>query len=166
MSETWKNQEFEGSGLQSINVLYNQKRKKTSTAYLLTTLFPIGCHQLYLGRYKFSLIYLTLSAACVLTWAEKTSLFSFFLLVMIALLIYDITQMEKRVNNYNKQLKMMLSLQHNNQPPKDFHGRYTDENPLEDYLAVKNNEKPANNKILSFAEQEKLLKEFHQKKNN
>jgi len=164
MSETWKNQEFEGSGLQSINVLYNAQRKNTSTGYFLAALFPLGAHQFYLNNTKIALLYIALSLICLMVFLFLTAITIPVIIVTFALVAFDLTQMEKRVNAFNKNLKMNLSMQHSNKPPENYQGHYTDETPLADYIAVKNDEKPKSNKILSFNEQERLLKEMQQQK--
>jgi len=175
MSEYWKTQDLDGDGLQTINQYYSRLKRESKTAYFLCTLFPIGAHQFYLKAHKkgYAYLALTIVSLIALTFSNIVALIIF--LIEIVILTIDTIQLEDKVNRYNKNLKMNLSLQTNNAPAKDYRGRYTDDSPVEDYEKIKSNEITAfetkkNNdnksKIYSFAEQERMLREMNENKKN
>ena len=174
MSDYWKTQDLDGDGLQTINQHYSRLRRESKTAYFLCILFPIGAHQFYLKAHKKGYTYLTLTVASLIALAFSSIAALIIFLTEIIMLVIDAIQLEDRVNRYNKNLKMNLSLQTNTAPAKDYRGRYTDDSPVEDYEKIKSNEITAfetkkNNdnksKVYSFAEQEKLLREMSKEKN-
>jgi len=176
MSEYWKHQNLDGNGLQTINQQYSRLQKNIRTAYFLCALFPLGVHQFYLKSAGRGTLFLGLSVITIILFAipSISPIFaSSLFLAEIALLGIDILKMDDQVIHFNKNLKMRLSLQTNTSPPEDFRGRYRDETPIDDYVSIKNNEITAfetkkngagKSRIFSFAEQEKLIKEMHQKK--
>ncbi len=154
MKKTWQLQNLEGNGLQSINLAYAAKRKNTRMAYTWATLFPLGAHQFYLGNTKRAATYILLSILLVIFITTSTFVSAIIAFVEIILLTGDVLGMEDRVNRFNKDLKLTLSLQQQNPVPPDFKGRYSDEDATPtDHRGQK---------ILSFAEQEALLKEMAQ----
>ena len=173
MSEYWKHQNLEGNGLQTINQQYARLSRNTKIAYILCLFFPFGLHQFYLKSFVRASLFLSLSMVAVGMYTTSPLISSIFLLTEIILLAVDVFQIDKRVIDFNKNLKMNLSLQINSAAPKDFQGRYHDDSPIDDYLSLKNNEvtafetkenKTTKNRVYSFAEQEKLLKEMAKKK--
>lgn len=158
MKKTWQEHDLEGQGLQSINLAFATKRKTVKTAYLLATLFPLGLHQFYLGNYRRASIYIMLTVLLFALVNYLPFLSALLAFSEVVLLTKDIISMETAVANFNKQLKMQLALQEQQGAPKDFKGRYSDEGQSAE------NEKNSSDRILSFAEQERLLKEMNLKK--
>ena len=173
MSEYWKTQDLEGNGLQTINQQFSRLKRNTKTAYLLSTLFPLGAHQFYLKTPSAAYIFISLTAITIITAFYSITIAAIFFLAELILLIRDIINMDSRVVQFNKQLKMNLSLQSNTAPPPNYRGRYTKETPIEDYMKIKDTEITAfekktgsteNTRVYSFAEQEALLKEMSKNK--
>ena len=175
MSEYWKNQNLEGNGLQTINQQYSRLKREARTAYFLCTLFPFGAHQFYLKAPGRGILFLglSISSVIILMFSPVTSII--LLVAELLILAIDITKMDMKIVDFNKNLKMNLSLQTNTAPPKDFQGRYQNETPIDDYVSIKNNEVTAfetkknasekgKSRVYSFAEQEALLKEMSKRK--
>ena len=155
MKKTWQEHDLEGSGLQSINLNYLKYKKDTQKAYLLTAIFPLGIHQFYLGQAKKGSLYIILTLL-LLAFANVSPFISAIIgFIEVMMMFKDIKGMEETVSTYNKELKMKLSLQQDQKTPEDFKGKYTDND---------NNESSTQQKILSFAEQEALLKELARQK--
>ncbi len=174
MSEFWKHQNLDGSGLQSINQRYIRLKRKTRTAHLMLALFPLGAHQFYLKKTKRGLLYLALSLVASIVFFISPLAAAFLFLAELVPLFIDAKNTERDVSNFNKKLKMTLSLQSNIAMPKNFKGRYHDDSPIDDYLSIKDKEvtvfetkrnpTSTNSRVFSFDEQEKLLKEMNKEK--
>jgi len=169
MSEFWKNQDLNGNGLQTINQQYSRLKRNNKTAYILAIFYPLGTHQFYLKAPKRGLVFLALSIAAGISYGLSPLISGLLLLAQLPLLVVDIITTDKQVIAFNKKLKINLSLQTNTAPPEGFRGRYHDDNPIDDYLSIKENEitafetqKSATKKprVFSFDEQEKRLKEM------
>lgn len=174
MSDFWKNQNLDGNGLQTINQQYLRLKQEPKTAYLLSALFPLGVHQFYLRNTKRGALFLSISITAIIAYWLSPIVAAVIFLAEFPLLFLDLKNTEDDVVSLNKALKMRLSLQTGTTaPPKDFRGRYHDDTPIDDYVAIKNNEVTAfetkkgatkKSKIYSFDEQEKLLKEMMKNK--
>ncbi|MDH3326025.1 MAG: TM2 domain-containing protein [Gammaproteobacteria bacterium] len=173
MSEYWKHQDLAGNGLQTINQQYSRLKRNTSTAFLLCALFPLGAHQFYLKAFNRGILFFFLTTSTIIAFLFSPIIAGLLLLAEIVLLIIDIINMENQIVQFNKNLKMSLSLQSDITPPKDFRGRYTNDTPVDDYINIKNNEITAfetkknqsgKSRVYSFSEQETLLKEMSNKK--
>lgn len=154
MKKTWQEHDLEGKGLQSINLNYAARKKETKKAYLLACVFPLGLHQFYLGQTKKGWTYVILTALLLATANVSVFISALIGFAEIMLLTRDIVQIENSVAEFNKKLKMSLSLQHDTGIPENFTGKYSDEK----------NQSSTQQKILSFSEQEALLRELSSRK--
>jgi len=177
MSQSWKKLDLGGDGLQTINLQFNRLQKKLSSAIIYWCFFPLGLHQIYLRQYRKATLYLLLSSITIaflyfplLDWRIAAG-------VLGVLSLWDLVNLPNDVTHFNKALKIELYLQKGKQMPADFRGRYTDdsEDNLKNYMSEKEQERaghqPVTNKqsrskqhIMSFAEQEALLKEMQTRK--
>lgn len=157
MKKTWQEHDLQSDGLQSINLAYTAQRKDVKKAYLLACLFPFGAHQFYLKQNKKAGIFLLLTVLLMALAGVAPFISALIGFAEVILLTKDIINMETSVAEFNKQLKLALSLQQNQAVPDNFKGRYTDDD---------SKEQNTQQKILSFAEQEALLREMARKKQN
>jgi hypothetical protein len=178
MSEEWKKMDLGNGGLQSVNLELTRKQKSRAKAAVLWAFFPLGLHRLYLNSSTGMIGYWILTAlATTLTSASPSvSMLAWAGLVIYAL--YDLYWIDRRVTHINKQLRLQAFLQSDQKPPADYRGRYVDDDAqLDSYIQDKEKEKaghqPVDSKrrshgssqrILSFTEQEKLLKEMQKQK--
>ena len=177
MSDNWKKFDLAGDGLQSINLEMTRQQKKLPAAVVSWCLFPLGLHLMYLRQYRLFLLWwltlLVLTAAALLNLLPLVA--SAIPLVIWAL--FDLYWLPIRVSQFNKALKMRLYLQDSHTPPVDYRGRYIEdsEGVIEEYTAQKEQERGGHSqhagqktksaqRILSFAEQEALLKAMQQRK--
>lgn len=155
MKKTWQKHDLEGSGLQSINLAYLAARKDIKKAYMLAALFPLGMHQFYLGNHKKGWLYVFLTVLLLACATVSTFISAVLGFAEVILMIVDVKRMENVVSAYNKELKMNLALQQQHKTPENYRGRYPEDSE---------SEQTSEQKILSFAEQEALLKELARKK--
>lgn len=153
--KTWQEHDLEGSGLQSINLAFLARKKDTRKGYLLAAFFPLGIHQFYLNNKKKAGIYITLTVllmafANILPFASAIIGF-----IEVMMMVKDIKSMEDVVSDYNKALKLKLSLQEDHTVPDNYKGKYSTETDTP---------QTSKQKILSFSEQEALLKELSRRK--
>jgi len=155
MKKTWQEHDLEGSGLQSINLAYLKSKKDIRKAYLLTAFFPLGIHQFYLGQPKKGGIFIFLSLL-LLAFANIAPFVSAIIgFIEVMLMFRDVKSMERIVSDFNKELKLNLSLQNQHAAPENYKGKYSDDD---------DNQKSSKQKILSFAEQEALINEISKRK--
>lgn len=171
MKQTWEKFDLDGGGLQSVNLRYRKLQKSATTARLWWLLFPLGAHRFYLKAIS-ALLYPLLSTMTVILLIAGSPMWLTTALIVVGLAIYDFTKLEHRTSQYNKALRIALFLSKENAPPADYQGRYVSDEGIDDYLAIKDqeragvqpvaqNEKPTTGKRLpSFAEQEQLLKDI------
>jgi hypothetical protein len=172
MSRSWKKLDLRGAGLQALNLHLAQHLKRRRTAYLLWLLFPLGAHRVYLEERIGSVVYPALTAIALMLWLAFGSALALVpLAAALAFALYDLYWIDRRLTAINKQIRMELYLQGGNAPPPGYRGRYPEEDPLEDYLRVKERErpglqppdgepKPPPRRVPSLAEQEALLREM------
>ena len=179
MSEAWKNLDLEGEGLQSANLRLVKLMKRRPRAYGLLVLFPLGLHRAYLNDARGAWAYRIATLAVVTAlWFGFGWVALGLLGTMLAVALYDIRWIEDRVALINKTLRIHLYKAKSTAPaPKGFRGRYTDDS-LDDYVKLKEQERgghvlpgkdPALNshsRAPSFAEQEAMLKELAQSRQN
>lgn len=156
MKKSWQAHDLEGKGLQSINLAYLAAKKDLRKSYLLTALFPLGAHQIYLRNWKKAGVYLLLTVLLIATTPYAPFISALLGFAEFILVFSDIKRMESIISEYNKSLKIQLSLQKDNAAPVNFEGKYHDKSDTE---------QKSEQKILSFAEQEKLLNELNKQKN-
>jgi len=179
MSKAWKSLDLDGGGLQTINQTLTAKMKKRRLAYALWLAFPIAAHRLYLHKAFPAMLLLPLLT--ILTFAGLSFAGLIALLPLMAAGIYELWWIDRRITELNKELRMQLYLRKDHNPPAHYRGRIADNDQLiEDFQREKEQEKVGgtakeasatlgSQHILSFAEQEKLLREMttlRNKKNN
>lgn len=176
MSNAWKNIDLEGGGLQSVNLAMAKAQRNKKRAYLLWLLFPLGAHRLYLHSSKGAAVFWLLSLFLIISILVFGQQFVTLIAAsMLFFAFYDLYWIDQQTTKLNKALRMHLYLNSDKSaaPPKDYRGRYTEdsEDILNDYAAEKdqakvsqrteqNNAPKSGKKVLSFAEQEALLKEM------
>ena len=176
MSKAWKELDLNGEGLQAVNARIASQMRHRGLAYGLLALFPLGLHRWYLASPLGGLAYLALSAATLAclwtlgwTWALIPAA------AELALLVFDLVWIDRTVTAYNKALRMRSYLRPGSRPPKDYRGRYSDADELDDYLHLKERERGGHQpidmqalesdygqqrRVPSFAEQEAMLREL------
>ncbi|HUW98325.1 MAG TPA: hypothetical protein VMV40_05700 [Acidiferrobacter sp.] len=170
MTNAWKQWDFSGAGLQTLNLELTKRLRKQPLAYGLWVLFPLGLHAFYLRERYLGWVYLATTALLIgLTistpWPYPTTLAA----AMVAAALVDVATLGRRLTAYNKALRIALLLQRDTQPPPGYRGRYADEDTdIRDYLAVKDQEQaghsvrtapPADRvKTASFNQQEAALR--------
>ncbi|MDH5301631.1 MAG: TM2 domain-containing protein [Gammaproteobacteria bacterium] len=174
MNKAWKSLDLEGGGLQTINQALTARMKHHRAAYALWLLFPLGLHRFYLQQFAPGVFLILLADALALFGGMLFSMLPgwVFLLPLLAVGIYEAIWIDRRVSAYNKELRMKLYLRHDHAPPAHYQGRVIDnEQLIESFQQEKEQETvggtakaaaPTLGKqhILSFAEQEKLLREM------
>ncbi len=172
MSDAWKQLDLEGAGLQSLNASLTRHMRKARTAYLLCLLFPLGLHRFYLKEPIGGALYVALGLATLTLGLLGNVLALVPMGAALALLVFDLVWIDRRVTRYNKSLRMAQFLKPGTRPPQNYKGRYVQEDDLGDYLAEKARERGGHQPvdlqalereadtrhIPSFAEQEALLK--------
>lgn len=173
MTNAWKQWDFSGAGLQSLNLELTKRLRKPAVAYGLWMGFPLGLHAFYLHERPRALAYLAASLALVVLtllapWQAPVGFATLYLAVAVA----DLATLERRLTAYNKATRLELSLRKGTAPPPGFRGRYTDQNTdIHDYVAVKERERaghtaepavaePGGRGAKSFQEQEAALRAY------
>ncbi len=172
MKNAWKRWDFEGFGLQSLNLALSRRLKRRPTAYGLWLGFPLGLHALYLGERRRAAAYCAASLllavlAATVPWPYAAGLGGLMLIAALS----DLATLEARLTRINKALRMASFLRPNATPPAGYRGRYVDtDTDLDDYLALKERERaghpaktegpaaPTRGKTASFQEQEAALR--------
>ncbi|MDA8361021.1 MAG: TM2 domain-containing protein [Gammaproteobacteria bacterium] len=170
MKRAWSHWNFEGQGLQTLNLELTRRLRQTRRAWLLWLLFPFGLHAFYLGEHRRAAAYLaaTLVLIALLVSAPPMTGIAWGSAYALAAL-FDAFTIDRRVVAMNKKLRIALSFASGRSPPRGYQGRYTGgDNDLGDYLQAKEQEQaghttkraaPLRTPGRSFAEQEALLRE-------
>jgi TM2 domain-containing membrane protein YozV len=169
MSEGWKRLPVQGGGLQTVNARFMHRRRRLVVVYFLVLLAPLGVHRLYLNKPLGILGYWSLTAAFFWSlWQENNAVAWLAAGLLLAAVAFDLWRAPLWLNEYNKKLRQALFLRQDAAaaPPKNYQGRYSDA-VLDDYLSAKSQERAghggkegkARQTPLSFAEQERLLKQ-------
>ncbi|MHB1512751.1 MAG: TM2 domain-containing protein [Acidiferrobacter sp.] len=143
MTNAWKQWDFSGAGLQSLNLELTKRLRKPAVAYGLWMGFALGLHAFYLHERRRGLAYLAASLtlgvlALLAPWPAPAGFGALYL----ALAVADLATLERRLTTYNKTLRLDLSLRKGTTPPAGFRGRYTDQDvDIRDYVAVKERER-------------------------
>ena len=174
MNKAWKNINLEGQGLQSANLRIVQLLKKRKVAYGWLLLFPLGMHRAYLedkrGAWAYRLIALLSLVFFILDYSIPAIVL---FIVQMGVALYDIRWIEDRAASLNKQLRMRVLMKQGAAVPRDFKGRYADDD-LESYIKTKESERgghtpvqsseneppSSSSRIPSFSEQEAMLREL------
>ena len=187
MGKAWRQLDLEGGGLQAVNAVLAAGMRSRPRVYAAWLLFPLGLHRFYLADRRGGAVFLLLSAATLLAVLVAPGHWWLLpLLPMLALAAYDLFRIEHRVVAFNKELRMRLFLRKGHRPPREYRGRYPEEDAesratedLAAYTAIKEREraghapaegdrltgKPeANRRAPSFNEQEALLRQLTGKK--
>ncbi|WP_018873365.1 hypothetical protein [Thioalkalivibrio sp. ALJ16] len=181
MSKAWKELDLEGGGLQAVNARLAREMRTRPAAYAAWVLFPLGLHRFYLrdplGGAGFPLLTATTIGLAVLAPA------AWWLIPLGAALLWagvDLWWIDRRVTDYNKELRKQVFLRRGHKPPQDYRGRYTSDEDarreLEEYQRIKESEKaghpgPAGanvrdrdvggrSRMPSFNEQEAMLRQM------
>ncbi|HSP00358.1 MAG TPA: TM2 domain-containing protein [Thioalkalivibrio sp.] len=174
MSEGWKQLDLEGGGLQRLNMTLAREMKRRPMAYGLLAVFPLGLHRFYLAERIGGLVYLGLSVlALVLAFTLGPGWIIAGLIPALLFAAFDLAWIDRRVTAYNKALRMRRFLKPGNRPPKDYRGRYSDDDAgLDDYVRIKESERAGHQpvdgsaddagkpRVPSFNEQEAMLREL------
>jgi TM2 domain-containing membrane protein YozV len=172
MTNAWKQWDFAGAGLQTVNLELTKRLRKRSLAYGLWILFPLGLHAFYLRERGRGLLYLAgsgvlIAAAALAPWPYTAGLGA---IAVVAALI-DVATLDRRLTAHNKALRVALLLSPKATPPPGYRGRYTDEDrDMSEYLAIKDQEQAGHplktppssgaKRGKSFQEQEAALRAF------
>ncbi len=176
MTNAWKQWDFSGAGLQSLNLELTKRLRKPEVAYSLWIGFALGLHAFYLHERSRALAYLAASLtlgilALLAPWPVPAGFGALYLAVAAA----DLATLERRLTAYNKATRLDLSLRKGTTPPPGFRGRYTDQDvDIRDYVAVKERERaghtaeptPTNPSrgSKSFQEQEAALRAYTERR--
>jgi TM2 domain-containing membrane protein YozV len=187
MGKAWRQLDLEGGGLQAVNAVLAAGMRTRPRAYAAWLLFPLGLHRFYLEDRRGGAAFLLLSAATLLAVLLAPGHWWLLpLLPLLALAAYDLFRIEDRVVAFNKELRMRLFLRKGYRPPREYRGRYPEEDAearasedLAAYTAIKERERAghapaepdrlarqpdANRRVPSFSEQEALLRQLHAKR--
>jgi hypothetical protein len=155
MSEGWKRVDLEGGGLQAVNMRLAGRLKRRRRAYALWAAFPLGLHHVYLenpaGAWLFRGLTLLAAALAFFDWRAAAAAG----VVMVLLALYDLAWIDRRVVGLNKAIRRNVFLSAGAIPPDGFRGRYDDA----EHAPVPPPRRRGQ-RVLSFAEQEKLLREL------
>lgn len=172
MSHAWKQWDFAGSGLQTVNLELTKRLRQRPFAYGLWVLFPLGLHAFYLRERGLGFLYLAASAVLIALTALAPWPYAAGLGAAMAVgALLDVASLDRRLTAYNKALRVALLLSPKATPPPGYRGRYTDEDrDISDYLAIKDQEQAGHSlkapppeapkRGQSFQEQEAALREF------
>lgn len=155
MSDGWKRVDLEGGGLQALNLRLAGRLKQRRRAYALWAGFPLGLHHAYLenpaGAWLFRGLTLLAAALAFFDWRATAAAG----LVMVLLALYDLVWIDRRVIALNKSIRREVFLSAGATPPDGYRGRYDVETPPAAPASPRRGQR-----VLSFAEQEKLLREL------
>ncbi|WP_234982826.1 NINE protein [Ectothiorhodosinus mongolicus] len=146
LKKSWKQMNLRGAGLQAVNASLTRQMRHRRTAYLLLLLAPLGLHRFYLKELWGGVAYLLLAVLLILGLVTANIPFALMAgVAIVVFLVFDAFWIDRRVNDYNKSLRMRIFLQP---------GKNTGE------------EKPTETKkrMPSFADQEAMLREMTRKK--
>lgn len=147
LKKSWKQMDLRGAGLQAVNATLTRQMLHRRTAYLLLLLAPLGLHRFYLKEVWGGAAYLLLTLLLIL--GLMTGNITLTLLAGVAIILFlgfDAFWIDRRVTEFNKNLRMRVFLQ----PGKD---TGEGKQPLE-----------SQKRMPSFADQEAMLREMTRKK--
>jgi hypothetical protein len=141
----WRGRDLGGGGLQTANLELARRLKRRSRAYALLAVAPLGLHRAYLDSPRGAWAWRAAGLAVVLlaAWAPAAGLAGAAVLIVGA--VADAFWIDRRITAVNKDLRRAVYLGHGAAPPPGFAGRDADGAP---------------NRVPSFAEQERLLREL------
>ncbi|MFA7657412.1 NINE protein [Acidithiobacillus thiooxidans] len=182
MPKAWEKLDLQGAGVQSLQIRLQKLQKKPLWAYLYWFLFPFGAHRFYLEEswaWVFPLVTTAVVVLAVLGLLWEAIVVA---VLMLAFALWDLSRISHWISTYNKELrKASWFARQTPAAPAGYQGRTdTGEAPaqwqreLQNYTATKESERaghpaaqnPANKgfapgqRRMSFAEQEKLLREI------
>lgn len=166
MSDAWKEIDLEGGGLQGANVRLARLLRRRGVARALFALFPLGLHRDYLHDRLGAWLYRAATLLGVIALlAGQSWLGGLVLAVGTAFAIYDFVRLEDAIAHVNKKVRMQVYLSQTAGAPSGFKGHYADEPPPgspEQSAAGSDpaGETRAEQRIASFAEQERRLREL------
>ncbi|MHB1566258.1 MAG: TM2 domain-containing protein [Acidiferrobacter sp.] len=143
MKKAWTQWNFEGHGLQSLNLELHRRLRHVATAYGLWFLFPLGLHALYLGerRRVAAAVAASVALVMIILWAPRGAMIAAIGLYL-AFALYDLGTLDRRVIAYNKALRIRLTMGAPSTAPVGYRGRYSDDDvDLADYLRIKDQER-------------------------
>lgn len=153
MNTKWRELDLGGGGLQAANLRLARTLRRRTTAYGLMLAFPLGAHRWYLGERRSAALFPVLTAVAAAGWlAGITAVALAALLVLAALLAWDLYTLENRIAAYNKQQRMAVYLAQGPGAPTGFRGRYSPD----DITAPAGGHTPQ--RVPTLAEQEALLR--------
>ena len=186
MSKAWKELDLEGGGLQSVNARLAREMRTRPAAYAAWVLFPLGLHRFYLREPLGGAGFLLLGTATLASalfapaswWLVPLGIGALWALV-------DLWWIDRRVTDYNKELRKQVFLRKGHKPPQDYRGRYTSDEDarreLDEYRQIKEAEKPGQSglagandrdrdaggkrRMPSFNEQEAMLRQMRKDRN-
>lgn len=149
MSKAWKELDLEGGGLQAVNARLAREMRTRPAAYAAWILFPLGLHRFYLREPLGGAGFLALSAATLaLAGFGPAAWWLLPLIIGVSWALVDLWWIDRRVTDYNKELRKQLFLRKGQEPPQDYRGRYTSDEDarreLDEYQQLKEAEKPGN----------------------
>ena len=153
MTETWKNLDLGGEGLQQANLRLARTLRRRRTAYLLLLAFPLGAHRAYLHEPVGAWIYRGLTAAALALLAIDPRASAALGAALAGWALFDLFWIERRVVALNKRLRMQAYLRPAPGVPPGFRGHFTDAD-----------EARPTPRTPSFAEQERLLGELERRR--
>lgn len=186
MSKAWKELDLEGGGLQAVNARLAREMRTRPAAYAAWILFPLGLHRFYLREPLGGAGFLALSAATLaLAGFGPAAWWLLPLIIGVSWALVDLWWIDRRVTDYNKELRKQLFLRKGHKPPQDYRGRYTSDEDarreLDEYQQIKEAEKPGQSglagrndpardvggkrRMPSFNEQEAMLRQMRKDKN-
>ena len=183
MSKAWKELDLEGGGLQSVNAKLAREMRTRPAAYAAWVLFPLGLHRFYLREPLGGSGFLALTIATLgLAFFAPALWWLMPLGIGVLWALVDLWWIDRRVTDYNKELRKQVFLRKGQKPPQDYRGRYTSDEDarreLEEYQQVKEAEKPGQSglagsndrdaggkrRMPSFNEQEAMLRQMRKDK--
>ncbi|WP_024327199.1 TM2 domain-containing protein [Thioalkalivibrio sp. AKL19] len=186
MSKAWKELDLEGGGLQSVNARLAREMRTRPAAYAAWVLFPLGLHRFYLREPLGGAGFLLLGAATLASVLFAPA--SWWLVPLgigVLWALVDLWWIDRRVTDYNKELRKQVFLRKGHKPPQDYRGRYTSDEDarreLDEYRQIKEAEKPGQSglagandrdrdaggkrRMPSFNEQEAMLRQMRKDRN-
>lgn len=156
MRPAWKRLDLGGGGLQSANLRLARELRRPRRAYALWLVFPLGLHHDYLGDPAGGWLFRGLTLAAVGLAFVSVPAAVAAAIVLLALAVHDLFWIDRRIVAMNKEIRRRVYLSAGAAPPAGYRGRDPD--------AGAPAAPRAEPRVLSFAEQERLLRELAAKK--
>jgi hypothetical protein len=155
MSEGWKRLDLEGGGLQAANLRLARQLKRRRRAFALWAAFPLGLHHTYLENPAGAWLCrgLAVLAGVLLFFDWRAALAA--VVVLLAVAVYDLFWIDRRVVQLNKRIRREVYLSTASAPPEGYQGRQLGDDGNDAGARRRHG-----NRVLSFAEQERLLREL------